>query len=92
MCRNIRRLHNLAPPATADEIHDAARQFVRKISGSTRPSQANEAAFVRAIDQIAAASAELLESLVTRAPAVEREALAAKARARWRRRTAAAQL
>ncbi len=91
MCRNIRRLHNLAPPTTADEIRDAARQFVRKISGSTRPSRANEAAFERAIDQIAAASAELLESRVTRAPAGEREALAARARARWQRRTAASQ-
>ena len=82
MCRNIRQLHNFEPPATADEVHDAALQYVRKISGSTKPSQANAAAFERAVETVAAATRELLEELVTNAPPKDREAEAAKARAR----------
>ena len=82
MCRNIRTLHNFEPPATQDEVHDAALQFVRKISGSTKPSKANEEAFNRAVDAITAASRELLDSLVTNAPPKDREAEAAKALAR----------
>ncbi len=89
MCRNIRELHNFAPPATDDEIRAAALQYVRKVSGSTKPSKANEAAFERAVDAVAAASRELLDSLVTVAPAKDREAEAAKARARAQARYAA---
>ena len=89
MCRNIRTLHNFEPPATHDEVHDAALQYVRKISGSSRPSKANEAAFLRAVDQVAAASRELLDSLVTAAPPKDREVEAAKARARAQARYAA---
>jgi hypothetical protein len=82
MCRNIRTLHNFEPPASHEEIHDAALQFVRKLSGSTKPSKANEAAFRRAVDEITAASTRLLDSLVTSAPPRNREVEAAKARAR----------
>ena len=82
MCRNIKTLHNIDPPATHDEIHDAALQFVRKLSGSTKPSKANEAAFARAVEEITAASTRLLDALVTSAPPRDREVEAAKARAR----------
>ena len=89
MCRNIRQLHNFEPPATTDEVHDAALQYVRKISGSTKPSQANSAAFERAVEAVAAATRELLEELVTNAPPKDREVEAAKARARSAARYAA---
>jgi hypothetical protein len=89
MCRNIRQLHNFEPPATDAEIRDAAVQYVRKISGSTKPSQANAAAFERAVDAVAAATAQLLGELVTSAPAKDREVEAAKARARSEARFAA---
>jgi len=82
MCRSIRPLSNLAPPATDDEVRAAALQYVRKVGGTTRPSRANEAAFERAVDAVSAATRELLDALVTTAPARDREALAAKARAR----------
>jgi hypothetical protein len=86
MCRNIRSLYNFEPPATDYEIRAAALQFVRKISGSVRPSAANEAAFNRAVDEIAQASATLLGSLVTTASPKNREIEAARARARSARR------
>jgi len=86
MCRNIRTLSNYEPPATDDEIRAAALQFVRKISGSAKPSAANEAAFNRAVDEIAQASATLLGSLVTTASPRNREIEAARARARSARR------
>ena len=89
MCRNIRNLHNFEPPTTDDEVRDAALQYVRKISGATKPSNANEEAFQRAVDAIAAASRELLDSLVTAAPPKDREMEAAKARARSAARYAA---
>ena len=89
MCRNIRQLHNFDPPATHDEVHDAAMQFVRKISGSTKPSAANAEAFERAIEEITAATHRLLDSLVTNAPPKDREVEAAKARARAQARYAA---
>jgi hypothetical protein len=89
MCRNIRTLHNFEPAATDDEVRAAALQYVRKISGMNKPSRANEAAFERAIDEVAAASARLLDSLVTQAPPKDREAEAAKARARSAARYAA---
>jgi hypothetical protein len=82
MCRNIRTLHNFDPPATREEIEAAALQYVRKISGTNKPSQANEAAFDRAVEEVAAASHRLLDSLVTAAPPRNREVEAAKARAR----------
>jgi hypothetical protein len=82
MCRNIRTLHNFEPPATPDEVHAAALQYVRKVSGTTRPSQANEAAFERAVAEVAAATRRLLEELTTNAPPKDREVEAAKARAR----------
>ena len=82
MCRNIKTLFNFEPPATDDEVHDAAVQFVRKISGSTKPSRANEAAFNEAVEEIAAASRRLLNSLVTTAPPKNRETEAARRRAR----------
>ena len=82
MCRNIKTLHNFEPPATHEEIHDAALQFVRKLSGSTKPSKANEAAFARAVEEVTAASTRLLESLVTHSPPRDREVERAKARAR----------
>ena len=89
MCRNIRQLHNFEPPATVDEVHDAALQYVRKISGSTKPSQANAAAFERAVEAVAAATRELSDHLVTNAPPKDREVEAAKARARSAARYAA---
>jgi hypothetical protein len=89
MCRNIRTLHNFEPPATEAEIHDAALQYVRKISGATTPSQANAEAFARAVDDVARATATLLEQLVTSAPPRDREVEAAKRRARARQRYAA---
>ncbi len=89
MCRNIRTLHNVDPSATDDEVRAAALQYVRKISGSTRPSQANAAAFERAVEVVAEASAELLSQLVTSAPPKDREAEAAKAKARSAMRYAA---
>jgi hypothetical protein len=82
MCRNIRTLHNFDPPATQAEIRAAAVQYVRKVSGSTRPSQANQAAFDAAVEEIAAATARLLDELTTTAPPKNREEEAAKARAR----------
>ncbi|WP_152185628.1 DUF2277 domain-containing protein [Segeticoccus rhizosphaerae] len=82
MCRNIRTLHNFEPPATPDEVHAAALQYVRKVSGSAKPSAANSPAFERAVQQVAAATAELLDALVTSAPPKNREEEAAKARAR----------
>ena len=90
MCRNIRPLYNFDPPATEDEVRDASLQFVRKISGFTKPSQANEEAFERAVDEITAASQRLLDSLVTSAPAKDREVEAEKRRARSAERYAAA--
>jgi len=90
MCRNIRTLHNFAPPATREEIHDAALQYVRKISGSTKPSQANEAAFERAVERVTAATADLLGELTTTAAPKNREAEAAKRRARAEKRFATA--
>ena len=82
MCRNIKMLHNFKPPATEEEIRASSLQFVRKLSGFTKPSKANEAAFNRAVDQVARAATELLDSLVTTAPPRDREIEAAKARAR----------
>jgi hypothetical protein len=82
MCRNIRTLHNFAPPATEDEVHAAALQYVRKISGSTKPSQANAAAFERAVAAVTEASRNLLAELVTTAPPRDREVEAERARAR----------
>ena len=82
MCRNIKTLHNFHPPATEEEIHASALQFVRKLSGFARPSKANERAFNRAVDQVAQAGHELLHALVTHAPARNRQIEAAKARAR----------
>jgi len=82
MCRNIRVLHNFEPPVTADEIHDAALQYVRKVSGMQKPSHANEQVFARAVDEIAHATAHLLESLVTSAPPRDREVEAEKRRAK----------
>ena len=89
MCRNIRTLHNFEPPATEDEVRAAALQYVRKISGTSKPSRANHAAFERAVDAVAAASARLLDELVTTAPPKDREAEAAKAKARAQQRYAA---
>jgi hypothetical protein len=80
MCRNIRTLHNFEPPATHDEVHGAALQYVRKISGAAKPSAANEAAFARAVAAVEAATGELLDALVTSAPPKDREVEAAKAR------------
>ena len=82
MCRNIRTLYNFEPPATNDEVRAASLQFVRKISGFTKPSKSNEAAFLTAVDDIAAVSAKLLSSLETKAPPRYREVEAAKARER----------
>ena len=86
MCRNIKTLHNFDPPATSEEVRAAALQYVRKVSGSTRPSKANEAVFMRAVDDIAHLTAHLLEDLVTAAPPRDRESEAAKARARAEKR------
>lgn len=82
MCRNIRTLHNFSPPATSDEIRASSLQFVRKLSGFTKPSKANEAAFNRAVDEVAHAAHHLLESLVTNSPPRDRSVEAAKAKAR----------
>jgi hypothetical protein len=82
MCRNIRTLFNFDPPATDEEIRAASVQFVRKLSGFTKPSQANEAAFDRAVDDVAKVARQLLDSLVTAAPARDREEWAARAKAR----------
>jgi hypothetical protein len=82
MCRNIRTLYNFAPPASEDEVRAAAVQYVRKISGFTKPSQVNEEAFARAIDAVTEASQRLLDELVTSAPPKDREVEAAKAKAR----------
>lgn len=90
MCRNIRALYNFDPPATDEEIHASALQYVRKVSGFTRPSAANEAAFERAVDEVASATRVLLDSLVTRAAPKDREAEAEKARARAAKRYGAA--
>ncbi len=82
MCRNIKQLHNFEPPATTEEVDDAALQFVRKISGSSKPSQANQEAFDLAVEEVAAATRKLLDGLVTAAPPKDREVEAAKRRAR----------
>jgi hypothetical protein len=82
MCRNIRTLHNFEPPATRDEVHAAALQYVRKVSGSTHPSQANQAAFDQAVREVTETTRRLLEELTTSAPPKDRETEAAKARAR----------
>ena len=89
MCRNIRTLHNFEPPATEHEVHEAALQYVRKISGATRPSQANSEAFDAAVEEVAAATRRMLDHLVTAAPPKNREEEAAKARARSAARYAA---
>ena len=86
MCRNIKTLHNFAPPATPEEIRASALQFVRKVSGFTRPSKANEAAFEKAIDAVTDAATSLLRSLVTNAPPRDRESEAVKARLRSAKR------
>ena len=90
MCRNIRTLFNFDPPVTEDEIRAASLQFVRKISGFSKPSQANEAAFDQAVDAVAVAARELMTSLSTAAPPRDREVEAEKARARSRERFASA--
>ena len=82
MCRSIKTLHNFEPPATDDEVRAAALQFVRKLSGTTRPSKVNQDAFDRAVDKVTAAATELLEALVTTSPPRDRDEEAAKARAR----------
>jgi hypothetical protein len=89
MCRNIRSLYNFDPPATDEEVRAASLQYVRKISGFTKPSQANAAAFERAVDRVTEISATLLDELVTAAPAKDREVEAARARARAQERFAA---
>ena len=88
MCRNIRPLNNFAPPATSEEVQAAALQYVRKVSGTTRPSAVNAAAFSRAVEEVAAATTRLLASLETSAPPKDREVEAAKARARAAKRYA----
>jgi hypothetical protein len=90
VCRNIKTLHNFEPPATDDEVYAAALQYVRKVSGSTKPSKANEAVFMRAVDEIAHITGHLLEDLVTAAPPRDREAEAERARARAEKRFGAA--
>jgi hypothetical protein len=85
MCRNIKTLHNFEPPATEDEIHASSLQFVRKLSGFAKPSKANEDAFNRAVDRVAHAARELLDSIVTNAPPRDRDMEAAKARARFQK-------
>jgi len=89
MCRNIRTLHNFDPPATEDEIRASALQYVRKVGGFSKPSQANAEAFERAVDDVAAISARLLDELVTTAPPKDREVEAAKTKARSAARYAA---
>ncbi len=90
MCRNIRTLHNFEPPASEEEVRLAALQYVRKVSGSSKPSQANAEAFERAVDRVALATGELLDELVTSAPPKNREVEAAKRRARAAERFATA--
>ena len=90
MCRNIKTLHNFAPPATEEEIRASSLQFVRKLSGFTKPSKANEDAFNRAVDRVTLAARELLNSLVTNAPPRNRETEVVKARARSAKRFGAA--
>jgi hypothetical protein len=90
MCRNIHTLFNFEPPATEEEVHDAALQYVRKVSGFTKPSKANEQAFDRAVEEVAAASSRLLDALVTAATPKDREVEAAKARERAAKRYAVA--
>ena len=90
MCRNIRTLHNFEPPATDEEIRASALQYVRKVSGFTKPSQANEQAFEQAVDEVAAATARLLNALVTTAPPKDREVEAERRRERGAKRFAAA--
>ncbi|SHF48324.1 hypothetical protein SAMN05443575_0061 [Jatrophihabitans endophyticus] len=90
MCRNIRVLHNFEPPATTDEVHAAALQYVRKVSGASKPSQANQAAFDAAVHEIAHVTRHLLDALVTTAPPKDRETEATKARARAAERYARA--
>jgi hypothetical protein len=89
MCRNIRTLHNFEPPATPDEVAAAALQYVRKVSGSTKPSKANEEAFNRAVEEVTDVTTRLLDSLVTAAPPKDREVEAAKRKARAAERYAA---
>ena len=86
MCRNIKTLHNFEPPATENEVRAAALQYVRKVSGAQKPSKANEAAFARAVDEVATATGRLLAALVTAAPPRSREVEAARARARAEKR------
>ena len=90
MCRNIRTLHNFDPPATREEVRASALQYVRKVSGSTKPSQANEEYFNRAVDEVAEVTTRLLDALVTNAPPKHREVEAAKLRERAAKRYAAA--
>ena len=90
MCRNIRTLHNFEPPATEEEVRASALQYVRKVSGSTKPSQANAAAFDHAVDEVTRVTTELLDALVTNAPPKDREVEAAKLRERAAKRYAAA--
>jgi hypothetical protein len=90
MCRNFHTLYNYEPPATNEEVHDASLQYVRKVSGFTKPSQANEAAFARAVDEVAGATTRLLEQLVTSAAPKDREVEAERARARAAKRFATA--
>ena len=90
MCRNIRQLHNFEPAATSEEIRASALQYVRKVSGFTKPSKANEEVFERAVDEVAHITAHLLEDLVTNAPPKDREVEAVKARERAKKRYAAA--
>ena len=90
MCRNIHTLHNFEPPATEDEVRDAALQYVRKISGFTKPSRANEVAFERAVDEVTAATARLVDGLVTNAPPRDREVEARRKRERAAKRFATA--
>lgn len=90
MCRNIKVLHNFEPPATPDEVHAAALQYVRKVAGTSKPSHQNQAAFDTAVEEIAAATRHLLEHLVTTAPPKDREVEAAKAKARSAARFGAA--
>jgi len=88
MCRNIRVLHHFEPPTTPEEIHAAALQYVRKVSGTTRPSQANQGAFDAAVEAVAAVTTQLLDALEPRGEPRTREGEVAKARARWERRVA----
>ena len=90
MCRNIRTLHNFEPPATEEEVRASALQYVRKVSGSTKPSQSNAAAFEHAVDEVTRITTELLDALVTNAPPKDREVEAAKLRERAAKRYAAA--